>query len=65
MTSSVKAVYKLPLTTFEKANEVFLMDNKNNPILSAQYTSKRTKREKIKFLRYMGYLDLAKSEQQQ
>lgn len=51
------AIYKLPLATFEKANEVFLKECQYNSNLLSQYNAKRTKREKIKYLRFMGYLE--------
>ena len=46
----------LPVNNFEKAERIFFLDNGNNSVLKYQYDTKRTKREKIKFLRFMGYL---------
>ena len=46
----------LPVKSFEKALDIFMSNNENNEMLMKQLRAKRLKREKIKFLRFMGYL---------
>lgn len=54
--TKVTQIYNLPVETFEKAEEIFKAETKNNVVLSAQYSTKKNKRDKIKYLRFMGYL---------
>jgi len=52
-----KTVHRvLPDPTFSGADKIFREDNAGNLVLMKQYESKRTKNEKAKFLRFMGYL---------
>lgn len=52
-----KAIYKLPVKDFTKAQDIFVKDNYENDMIINQYSRKRTKNEKIKYLRFMGYLE--------
>lgn len=49
----------MPAKTFEKAEQNFLESASN--IVLEQYKKKRTKREKIRFLKFMGYYYDSKS----
>jgi hypothetical protein len=48
--------HKLPLENFEQAHKVFLQDHQNNKMIMEQYEKRKKKNDKIKFLRFMGYL---------
>ena len=52
-----KAVFKLPVKDFRKAEEIFVKENVDNSVLISQYSKKRTQNEKIKYLRFMGYME--------
>lgn len=52
-----KAVFKLPVSDFKKAEEIFVKENFDNAVLISQYSKKKTKNEKVKYLRFMGYME--------
>lgn len=52
----VTQIYNLPVETFEKAEQIFHSDTVDNTVLQDQYATKKRKQDKIKFLRFMGYL---------
>ena len=52
-----KAVFKLPVEDFRKAEEIFVKENFDNAVLISQYSKKKTKNEKVKYLRFMGYME--------
>lgn len=52
-----KAVFKLPVKDFRKAEEIFVKENFDNTVLINQYSKKKTKNEKVKYLRFMGYME--------
>lgn len=48
-------IYKLPVKSLEKAERIFLEEA--TPILMDQYFTKRLKKDKVRFLKFMGYLE--------
>jgi hypothetical protein len=52
-------IHQMPTKSFEKA-EQNLLESASSIVLE-QYKKKRTKREKIKFLKFMGYYNDDKS----